>query len=399
MRILIVFNELPFPALHGGRQDVWRQIQALRRFGVEIQLIAWVTPDECTSDINSSILNESVNLIPIVRKRSLDAIIIRLLHTLRYPSPVAARLVSPLIFKDVCSKVTKFSPDIILVENLFGWVLGRQLADVLNLPLVLRSQNIEHRYLRTLMSSAKGFKRTLAFALALVHSRKFEFNAFATSERFYDISLTDLQYWQSRGFSNGEWLPPFLDYQQYSIGSFPRYDVAFFGNLNTPNNVLGIMWFIKNVIPLLGCDISILIAGSNPSPECILSCKSREQITLLANPASGADVYLNCRCLINPVIGGSGVNMKALDMLQTALPIVSSSQGVAGLPDEIVSLFEVADTPSDFALAIERSLLQNDVCQNVRTKLMNKYFGDESVNLFINSLKGVIKTHQLSNNK
>ncbi len=62
------------------------------------------------------------------------------------------------------------------------------------------------------------------------------------------------------------------------------------------------------------------------------------------------------RVLVNPVAVGSGVQLKMLDMLMTDAPIVTTSQGVSGLPPACRSQFGIADTPETFAEALVERL-------------------------------------------
>ncbi|MFZ3140022.1 glycosyltransferase [Polaromonas sp.] len=391
MRITIIASEIPYPPLHGGQVDVWRQIVALHRVGVTVQLIAWGTDDELLAAKASKVLNDTASLILLRKGIGLLANLVRLVRTLRYPSHVADRLVGKSKFRTVSDSVQRFAPDVIMVEGLFGWVLGQKLADILRLPLVARSQNIEHKYVSVLQKKAEGIRRKIAFSLALAHLESFEKTALKRADRFYDISFSDLAYWENLGYSNGEWLPPLVESRRWEKGINPQYDVGFLGNLYTPNNVEGVLWFINKVIPLLNQHVRVLIAGSKPVDIVIAACEASKQVTLLANPEHVIDVYSACKTLINPVMGGSGVNMKALEMLQTPLPVISSRQGVAGLTQDVISLFEVAETPKDFARAVEIALLKESVNLEARENLLDNYFGQSAVAGFVTSLKALVK--------
>ena len=89
---------------------------------------------------------------------------------------------------------------------------------------------------------------------------------------------------------------------------------------------------------------------------------SRAQLDAYPAPRSFFDVpsvnpYLfGAKVLVNPVSIGSGVQLKMLDMLMTDVPIVTRSQGVRGLPPEVVSQFDVVDATEEFASAILRRL-------------------------------------------
>ena len=65
--------------------------------------------------------------------------------------------------------------------------------------------------------------------------------------------------------------------------------------------------------------------------------------------------YLNRTSVaLNPVVSGSGVNIKLIDYLDAGLPLVSTSLATAGLPLEAGGDLEVHDDPQEFAAAVLR---------------------------------------------
>jgi len=140
------------------------------------------------------------------------------------------------------------------------------------------------------------------------------------------------------------------------------YDVAFVGNLCSPNNVEGVRWVIKKVIPLIRAQIpglKFLIAGSTPVVEIVVLCASESDICLIADPISVSDIYHNTRVMVNPVLRGSGVNVKAIELLLSSNQVVTTPQGVAGLPERIVRHFYVETDPERFAFKVVECLRLN----------------------------------------
>ena len=80
------------------------------------------------------------------------------------------------------------------------------------------------------------------------------------------------------------------------------------------------------------------------------------RVTLLADPPSIPAIAGAARVLVNTVQGGSGVNLKSVEMLFSAAHLVSTPAGVQGLPDEAAACFAVhADAPA-FARAVAQAL-------------------------------------------
>jgi glycosyltransferase involved in cell wall biosynthesis len=232
----------------------------------------------------------------------------------------------------------------------------------LQIPLVYRSHNIEHLYMRRQAEAAKTGRDRLAWTVACIGLRRFESSVIRQAGWVFDISIDDMEVWKSRGVRRISWMPPLAEaalvpmQAEFKFGSVG--DVVFLGNLTTPNNVRGLEWLLQEIVPLVLADspnTRFVIAGSNPG-EHVRGLCAAAGVTLLPNPPDAIAVYLGARVLVNPVRTGSGTHVKAIEMLMTPLPIVTATQGTCGMPEEVKRLFRVADTAAEFARQILAAL-------------------------------------------
>ena len=96
-------------------------------------------------------------------------------------------------------------------------------------------------------------------------------------------------------------------------------------------------------------DARLLIAGSNPAEEVQELLKRYGQVTLIANPPDTVSIYAEAAVLLNPAQSGSGVNLKSVEMLESARPSVFTSQALAGFNKAIRSVLVAHDAPQAFA--------------------------------------------------
>jgi polysaccharide biosynthesis protein PslH len=356
VRLTIITNETPFPAIHGGRVDVWRRMQAFAAEGVKMQLIFWYgekdRPDESALQKLDS-LCESVLAFPIssswpARFRYLTKLGSRSLY-------VSSRELSSKNQRALENEFRSFSPDAIWLDAVFGGELALGLADRFQKPMFYRSQNIEFQYRQTQYKRALGPRATLATWMAKQHVESLEFSLMKHAKNVWDISLDDLEYWRTRGIERIEWLPPFADptliAELGSMRAEPEFGFVYLGNLYTPNNIEGVTWFVREAWPKIRSrkpDARFLLAGVDPHPK-IQRIAQTHGVTLLPNAASVAETYAKGHVLINPILAGSGMNVKSVEMLFSGKPVVTCPQGVAGLPGEIRAYFGVANTPEEFA--------------------------------------------------
>jgi hypothetical protein len=393
MNILLIANEFPYPANHGGKVDVLNRVIAFKNAGHKVFLITWkgIKKENIISDKEMDILDQTVDQL-IVLKIKRNAL--RVLNLLRYPSLVAARLTKKKEYKRILNESKVFSPDFIFIDSIYGALLGIKLANDMELPVGVRTHNIEYSYMRGQYLLAKGLKNKLSLFAACLHLKSFEEKLISKCNSFFDISLDDLKFWTSKGYDHGYWLPPISHrkYEDLKVFDF-KYEIGFLGNLNAPNNVEGLSWFINNVLPLILTKypgLRVLILGSEPSNEVIALCKTNIAIELIANPTD-PDIYLNhVNIMINPVKFGSGVNIKSVEMLMRNNEVVSTSVGVNGLPKEIFDVFFIADTPENFSHCI-LDILINNRKKNIKLRTeLRELFKDNSIEIVINAMNDLI---------
>lgn len=366
LRLVVVAQEFPYPPNHGGRADVWRRLRALKALGACLALVCWhedgIPPTE--SELVS--VKAVVNTLVVNPKQG--GAVRALLRLCRIasgtPSHAAARILSQTDFQRVVEQLTAFNANAVLLDSPYGGVFAIRLCKHLGLPMFYRSHNIEHKYFQSQAAAATSLRDQLAWHLACVHLHRFEKRMQQEAKISFDISAVDLRYWQSQGLTNGVWLPPLpeaaLDQNQaMPATAVQARELAFLGNLHAPNNVRGLVWFVERVMPFVWKarpQTIFTIAGARPDKVVKQLTDQYVGVELVENVADGPYFLASSRVLVNPVLSGSGVNVKTLDMLMTERPIVSTPQGVAGLTADIQALCHVASTPVDFAAEVLRAL-------------------------------------------
>lgn len=397
--------ETPFPPIHGGRVDIWRRIVALSNLGTEIQLISWSqTPSskEEVLEINTYVKD----FYPIIYGGGLSTYIKRGLCLFRYPLQVTSRIIQGKQWKSLLQKVDQFAPDIILADHVHCGFMARDLSRELSKPFVVRSHDIEHLHYTYWLKSAKGFNK-LKLALALLHLKPYEISVLQDSSAFYDISVDDLKFWEEKEIKNGRFLAPLMDISDSSIVQHDSqnsdhhipiqkiYDVVFLGNLRTENNIAGVIWFLKEVLPKIQVekpDLKVLISGSNPVKEIFDACKDLHNVTLIPNPISAKDTYRSGKVLINPVAVGSGTSIKSIDMLAFSRPIVTLEKGLFGLPKEARQYFRVASDADSFSHLVLDSLSSTELSMPTQGEI-EKLFGYPVIKELLRDLELIVKAN------
>ena len=133
-------------------------------------------------------------------------------------------------------------------------------------------------------------------------------------------------------------------------------NIMFVGGFGHAPNVDGILWYAKEIYPLIlekHPEIKTYILGSNP-PEEILQLNSENSIvTGFVTDEQLNDFYNTCRLVIVPLRYGAGVKGKVIEAMYHQMPIVTTSIGAEGIKGA-AQCMSIKDDPSAFAEEVMR---------------------------------------------
>lgn len=367
LRITMLAGEFPYPPTHGGRADTWSRIKALRQQGVQLQLICWFSPLWGGKPLpeHEALVRQYVDdLIVLPITLGPAALLRRLLLLPIWPSHVASRAPTRAVWHDLLPRVRRFAPQGIWQDNLWGGAAATYLERHLHIPRWVRSHNIEFQYMNAQRRLARGLGERLRLWMTCMGLERYELDNLRSARCVFDISVDDMAYWRKRGVTRNQWLPPIVNVPprsttQEPATKLPPGSALYVGNLHTPNNVQGLLWFLSEVWPLVkaqNAHAQVTLAGSNPHPDVVSAVPQATGVNLIANPPEVWPLYWQARALINPIKAGSGVNIKTIEMLQIGCPLISTSVGVGGLPDGVKNVVHIADAPAAFAHALDMAL-------------------------------------------
>ncbi len=115
-----------------------------------------------------------------------------------------------------------------------------------------------------------------------------------------------------------------------------RKDILFVGGFGHPPNVDAVIWFSKNIFPLIlkeRPEIIFCVVGSNPPKEIIALASENIVVTGFVSDDELQDYYENCKVSVIPLRVGAGVKGKLLETMYYKLPTVITSVAAEGVPD------------------------------------------------------------------
>ncbi|MCD8318030.1 MAG: glycosyltransferase family 4 protein [Paraprevotella sp.] len=155
----------------------------------------------------------------------------------------------------------------------------------------------------------------------------------------------------------------------------PGKDLIFIGNGAHFPNADGLVWFSKEVMPVLnrkGVETKVYIVGvwNEEIQQKIKGLAHEVEFTGFVDDLQG---FANGKVSIVPIRIGSGMRMKILDSIFAASPVVTTSKGSEGLPLTDREDCLIADTPEDFASAIAQLLNRQDLQKQLADRSLDKF--------------------------
>ena len=141
--------------------------------------------------------------------------------------------------------------------------------------------------------------------------------------------------------------------------------LIFIGCYAWPPNVDGMLWFTKEVWPLIinkKSNVQLLIVGSQPTDE-IKNLSNIEGVEVTGFVPETTSYLDSAAVSIAPLRFGGGMKGKVNEAMAHGLPVVSTSIGAQGFSVENGTQMFIADLPKEFADAVLK-LLDNPDLQN-----------------------------------
>lgn len=181
---------------------------------------------------------------------------------------------------------------------------------------------------------------------------------------------------------------PTIDPTFASDGNVPRpssidpIDLLFVGQ-STPPNAAAIQWFFEQVWPLIEHrGYCVKIAGGIDAvvrkdlPELYQAFRSYFTGPL----AVLAPTYRAARCVIAPMVSGTGISIKTIEALALGKPFVGTSKAYRGMPmDQIEQAgLHPYDSPGDFAAAIVQALSDEQLAAAASRMAYERLFSNQA---------------------
>ena len=368
MKILFLTQFLPYPLDNGGAIKTFQTLRILSQKH-KVYLFCFLEREEKKK--HQRLLEEKLEIkvktvishLPLSEFREIKKDILKSIFSplpfivYRYQDKKLAGLVKERIRKGI---------DAIHVDHLN---MATYLPDHKSCLWVLEEHNIESEFNLRIFKKEKFNKFKIFSFLEMVKADFYEKRIIPNFDYWFAISKVDKEKLIRRGAKQEKtfFLP--VSFKTKSFFSFKkdRLNIFFVGDLAWWPNKDGVLWFIREIFPLIKNKISkvqLFLMGRRAGEEIKKLVSLDSQIKLLGNVKSLKKYLKNASCCVAPLRGGGGVKIKVLTSLASGVPVVSTTIGAEGIEikdgDEII----LANKPADFAKAVVSVLKSRDLAES-----------------------------------
>lgn len=361
MKVVFLTPQLPSPPHQGAAM---RNLAFIKHVSVEHDVILLsFAPNPISSEAASILRRLCIRLDTIdppnrgLINRARDLIFSR-------APDMARRFASEQFAQRLEMILKRYDPEIVQIE---GIELARYIPLIRShgrARIILDEHNCEYELQQTIAATGQnGALRILPRLYSRIQFRRlmsFEASACRDVDAVTAVSEGDREALERLDHSAKITVAPNgIDHGEYDrIQRDPdtkRPALIFVGTMDFRPNVDAVTWFVDQVWPLLDVPgLRFFIVGR--APTSAVRKLAGERIKVTGAVSDVAPYLTRAAAAIVPLRSGGGSRLKVLEAMAAAVPIVSTSVGMAGIDAKPKTHYLEADSPEDFAAAIRRTI-------------------------------------------
>lgn len=370
MKILLISPKLPYPLDDGGKIVTYNTLKHLALRGNNITLFCFIDELKRVPEL------EKYCRLVLIKKDTSTSLFGLLLNLFSKVPYTISKYHNDLIEKKIQEVLEEYDFDLVHLECLHTAYYGAIMKRKYNLPIVLREENVETKIMERYYRNQRN---PLVKAYAFLQYRKlYKYESMICKEfdKCFMITDKDVELVKKMnpmiktavipsGVDASYFLPLKIKEEPCSIISV--------GSMDWLPNVEGILWFYKEVFPLIKeiiPEAKLYIVGKNP-PGYIKKLRS-EYIIVSGFVEDVRGIMAKCQVFIVPLKTGSGMRIKILNALAMGRPIVSTSIGCEGIEVQNGKNICIANTREEFA---------QGVIELMKNESIRKRLGEEGIKL------------------
>ncbi|OED37049.1 hypothetical protein AB833_25045 [Chromatiales bacterium (ex Bugula neritina AB1)] len=270
--------------------------------------------------------------------------------------------------KAIDDRLTRHSYDTLMVEfSQMGYYRFNS-----PIPMYVDQHNVEYEIMKRTYETENNFLRKLLASSEYRKYKKQEIENCLKFDSCLTTSARDAEILKEQAPSIAyHVIPNGVDSEFFKPVSTPAHPsvvnkppvVLFTGTISYYPNTEGIIWFHRNVWPLLKekqPDATLCIAGKGPPTEIRQLAADDGSITVTGAVDDMRDYYAEATVVIVPLRVGGGTRLKILEGMAMGKAIVSTTVGAEGISHTDGKDILLRDTPKEFCEAVSELINDRD---------------------------------------
>jgi polysaccharide biosynthesis protein PslH len=396
MKILMLCNKSPWPAIEGGAMAMNNMAEGLIDAGHQVKILA-VNSNKYY--IDSKQIPEEYRLITGIELEYINLKINPInafLNLFTGNSYHVERFISNTFRKKLISLLEADSYDVVQLETLFMAPYLPEIRKYSHAKVVLRAHNVEHLiWKRIAGSTANPLKRKYLKHLSST-LQKYELDALNLFDGIASITKKDADFFMKNSHTPVIDIPYGVNTGDFEtkadLEDFPS--LYHIGAMNWMPNQDGIRWFVDKVWPLIN--------KKHPALKCFLAGRYmpdwlktgyKPNIEVIGEVPQ-AHAFIHSKSIgIVPLLSGSGIRIKIIESMALGKPVITTSIGAEGINYAREENILIADTAEEFAEAVCRCAADKQFCLQLgraARKLIEKEYNNSKIIERLTSFYGKI---------
>jgi len=369
VRILFLTQVLPYSLDAGPKIRAYYVLRYLAQQD-EVTLLSLVRGSDKPEHIDHlRQFCREVHTILIHRSRARDAVY--LLGSLVTNQPfLILRDGVPEMWERVHELLAGGQFDVVHADQL--WMAQYALRAKCRIPkLVLDEHNAVYTIPQRLAEQERNPFKRLLLELEWRKLARYEGEVCRRFDHVITVTEEDRQAFSRLGVSSSQLttIPICIDPQEIAVvrRNAGAQDIIHIGTMFWPPNIDGVLWFAKEVFPLVRRQIPgarFYVVGKNP-PKEVRQLSHSSSIIVTGYVEDPTPHFADSAVFIVPLRAGGGMRVKILNAWARGVPIVSTTIGCEGIEVRDGQDIVIADTPPDFAQAVVRVIRDKALAQRL----------------------------------
>ena len=366
-RLLVLATRHSMPPDSGYATDVFRALEQLQRLDVDVRVMLVDDGKAQPSDYPPTLLAGVVKLPRWMPYVALGAALVT------GQSFVARKWSVPEVVRRAAKLHAKWPFDLVQAAGSFHMVNALAIRRRCGVKVVMRAQNVEHAICQRMAGAMKSGLRRAIWQREAARLRELEGEWCRAADLCLPISGDDRSTLQTLAPHT-----PMITIQSGATvtaetaterAEVPEPCFLHMGNLNWAPRLEGLLWFLRDVWPL----VRSLIPGARLIIAGTVSASGRAQLQPWCD--AGVEIHgfvddlqvlaRHCAAVVVPMRCGGGIKIRVITAWANGWPVVGTSLMGEGLPAECGINCVMADEPAKLAEAMRQLCANSSLRQRL----------------------------------